>query len=281
MSSLNASKICASNFSYFRFPLTRFLDDVVSLDVNVVELWGAAPHLYVDDATSADLRAIKNEIAQRGLKLACFTPEQCIYPINIAAIENVIRERSVDYFYKCLDVTAELDAPYLFLTSGWGYADEDPAESWKRSVDSIARIARHAEERGVVMVLEALQPCESNIVIDSDGVKRMIDTINSPSLKAALDTVGMAVAGETPKDYTAKFGRDLLHAHFIDGEPAGHSAWGEGNLPLKQYLQELIEGDYQGYLSFEFLGPRYWLDPIAPVRKSVDAIRSALKELGR
>jgi protein FrlC len=85
MKRLNPNKICGSNFSYCRFTFDRFLNDMASLDLRAIEIWGVAPHLHVDEVSSADLRAIKQKISEHDLTMVCFTPEQILYPINIAA----------------------------------------------------------------------------------------------------------------------------------------------------------------------------------------------------
>ena len=77
-------------------------------------------------------------------------------------------------------------------------------------------------------------------------------------------------------DYLNAFGPKLRHCHFIDGTPAGHLALGDGNLPLKSYLSALREGGYNGLLSLEIAGGRYWQEPLEPMRQSITFLRDAL-----
>ncbi|WP_164730573.1 sugar phosphate isomerase/epimerase family protein [Pelagibacterium montanilacus] len=278
---ITIDQFCGSNFSYFRFPFVTFLADMVDLGIGNIEIWGVSPHLYAPDMTDSDVAAVKSQIDDRGLNVRCFTPEQCIYPINIAAEERVIRERSLAYFMRCVEVAALLDAPYMFLTSGWGYEGEPREQAWERSVQSLKAITSYAAENGVTAVLEGLQPVESNIVNTAGDIKSMIQQVGPSNLKPALDTVGMAVNGETVKDYIACFGAGIEYAHFVDGRPAGHVAWGDGELPLAEYLRDLQSIDYKGYLSVEFAGPNYYMTPRVPVEQSRDAIRAALADLNK
>jgi protein FrlC len=73
------NKLAGMNFHYFRHSFEHFLDDMVSLDIQAIELWAAMPHFSVDDVTLEDARRMRRKIAERGLKLICLTPEQCIY----------------------------------------------------------------------------------------------------------------------------------------------------------------------------------------------------------
>lgn len=280
MGRLDLNKFCASNFSYFRFPIERFLDDAKSLGIQAIELWGAEPHLNVDEVNKDDLSRLKKLLKERDQHLLCFTPEQCIYPINIAAREGRLRERSVRYFFRCIEICNEMSTPLLFLTSGWGYEDETRDEAWKRARDSISKISNAAAKAGVTLVLEALQPVESNVVNTVQDIIRMRKEVDSSALKVAIDTVGMAVSGNTVAEYMDAFGSDVRHTHFIDGNPAGHMAWGDGNLPLDTFVSELAAGDYTGYFSFELVGPRYWLDPIDPLKRSIEAIRESIVRQG-
>lgn len=85
----------------------------------------------------------------------------------------------------------------------------------------------------------------------------------------------MVAAGETISDYTSK--GDLHHVHFVDGAPTGHLAWGDGELPLDEYLSDLAAANYDGFLSLETIADRYWLDPLPPVKQSFERISAAME----
>ncbi|HBR2011049.1 sugar phosphate isomerase/epimerase family protein [Klebsiella pneumoniae] len=273
---LNASHICATNFTYSHYRLNHCLDDVAALGVQWFELWGVAPHLHIDTVQEADLQALRRELAERELKLACFTPEQCVYPVNIAAENPLQREYSINYFRRSLEICESLESPLLFMTPGWGYEEDKPAEARSRVVDALAQLAHLAESRGVTLVLEVLQPRESNLASTVHELASLVNEVSSPALDAALDIVGMAVGGDSVTDYLNAFGPKLRHCHFIDGTPAGHLALGDGNLPLKSYLSALREGGYNGLLSLEIAGGRYWQEPLEPMRQSITFLRDAL-----
>ena len=40
----------------------------------------------------------------------CVTPEQCLYPVNIAAFDIAARNRSINVFKKTIETAAELEA---------------------------------------------------------------------------------------------------------------------------------------------------------------------------
>ena len=85
MSGIRLDQFTGSNFSYQHLPFDRFLDDMVELGRERVELWGIAPQLHVPQLSSDEARGIRRRIADRGLTVHCLTPEQVIYPVNVAS----------------------------------------------------------------------------------------------------------------------------------------------------------------------------------------------------
>jgi protein FrlC len=278
MNAITLDQVTGSNFSYQHLPFERFLDDMVKLERTHVELWGIAPHLHIPQVGLADIRRIKSQLADRELSVACVTPEQVVYPVNIASGEPWLRRASIDMFRKAADICVDLGSPYLFLTPGRGYENEPVEDAWNRSADALAEIAEYAGSLGLSCVFEPLQRVESNLVNTTADIRRMLDQVGAGNMGVALDTVAMAVAGETVHDYFDAFGDRVLHVHLIDGTPAGHLAWGDGHLPLASYLQSLGEVGYTGFATFELFGDgNYALDPFEPLSRSLASAQAALQ----
>ena len=272
------TQVAGMNLAYVFFPLSHFLDAMVEFEIESVELWGGVPHLYADDVSVADVARVRREMERRDLTLACYTPEQCSYPVNLAASGDHARERSVRYFERSLEIAAELGAGLMLVTSGWGYRTEPQDEAWKRSRESLQRIALRAGDLGVDLALEALQPTESNLVIDMRSLGRMLAEIDSTRVRVCLDTVSMAVAGDSIDEFFVTFGEALSHIHLNDGRPAGHLTWGDGSLPLVDYLEQIARRDYRGHLTLEIADERYRLDPDDATRRGLAAVRRALAQ---
>lgn len=274
---LGASNICAMNFHYVRFPLVQFLDDAAEMGLRQVEIWGAAPHFYVGDETLAGARQLKASLRERELELVCFTPEQCVYPINLSSSEARLRDRSLRYFLDCLDMCVEMESPALLVTPGSGYANEAPKLAWDRCVDALGLLAARAERLGIRLYLEALPPAYSNVITKAQHLRGMLDAVASPALLGMMDTASAVTVGETIEDYVTHLGDLLRHVHMVDADSGGaHLAWGDGELPLETYMADLRKAGYAGSLSLEIIGPRYYLDPMPPLRQSVESLRRVL-----
>jgi protein FrlC len=217
---------------------------------------------------------VRRRIEGRGLSAYCLTPEQVMYPVNVASPVDWLRTQSIAMFRRAAELCVELGAEKLLLTPGRGGEDEPVGTAWRRSVDAIGEIAAYADSLGVTCVLEPLQRVESNLVNDSPTLAAMLDEIGAARLGAVLDTVTMAVAGESVDDAFAALGDRIRHVHLVDGRPMGHLAWGDGELPLHDYLHALERHGYDGWMTFELFGDgTYALDPRAAVERCDAAVR--------
>ena len=53
-----------------------------------------------------------------------------------------------------------------------------------------------------------------NLATTVTDVKRMLDEVNHPNLKAMIDTTAMGVAGESIDQWFEFLGEDIIHMHF-------------------------------------------------------------------
>lgn len=274
---ITLDRVSGSNFSYQHRPLAECFDDLVALGRSAVELWGIAPHLHVPWLSDAEARAVGREARERGLEVVCFTPEQVMYPVNVASPDTRLRSASVAMFRRAAELAVELGAPRLFLTPGRGFEGASVAAAWARSVDALGEISEYAGRLGLECLLEPLQRVESNLVNTADEAARMLDDIGAENLGVALDTVAMAVAGDDVDTYFARFGERVRHVHLVDGAPEGHLAWGEGELPLEEILRALDRHGYDGWMTVELFGDGgYALAPRPALTRSLERLARAL-----
>ncbi len=277
MPQLAYSQLIGANFCFQHYPFETVAEAIRGFGLREIELWGAAPHLDLFHATDARVASVRRSLADNGLSVWCFTPEQVVYPINIASGDEELRQDSVQRFRRAADICAELGARYLFLTSGRGYETEPPQQAWSRAVDSLGQIAEHARRNGVRCLLEPLQRFETNILTNAADLRRMLDEIGADTMDVVLDTVAMATAGDTVAGYIELFGSRLGHVQLVDGTPGGHLVWGDGSLPLGRFVDELAAAGYTGKLTFEPFGTgTYALDPVKAWTRCLDAIEPHL-----
>ena len=278
------SKITMDNFAvmsvqYVHYSLEYYLDSMVKNGLKHVDLWGGIPHYcrldypFAEDAKQK-IGSIRAMMEERGLDVSVYTPETLAYPYSFSHPEEEVRKRTVDYFSMAMDDALLFGTNKVFLNSACGLLDLPREESFARLVDTYKKIAAIAEQKGIELVLEQLQPYESNLVLNLQDIKRVLDEVDSPAMYICVDVVAMAVAGEELKDYFEVLGRERIKLiHFAD---TCHYILGDGELPLKDYLKTLEEYDYDGIVDLEINDSIYWEDPHESIRKSVEWLKAEL-----
>lgn len=274
MEDRNMERVLCANYGYQLFPFEYFLNSMNKLEVKNIELWGAGPHLYQDDCTYEDIRTLRKKITDHHLTVKCYTPEQCMYPINIASSEEKIRSRSMSYMKKALEIANIMEAPMTLVTVGQGYRNQDKEEAFKRCVDSLLELEEKAESCNTTIVLEHLTVTTTNLCVTAKELARMMKIVKGPSMKAMVDVDMAARVGEGAKEYLDEMGDAIYHCHFIDGMPGGHLALGDGILPMDTYLKDLMDYGYEGYFTMEVLSDRYQLNPEAAYEQGLGWFRA-------
>lgn len=266
--------LAGMNITYRHFPFEHFLDSMTELGVDRIELWAGEPHFHVYRGGLSQVRRIRQELHSRQMRVVCYTPEQCVYPYNLAASDPDLRQKSVDYFIENMYAALELDCSMMLVTSGIGDFHLSEDQSWTYAADSIGRLARVAEQEGVTLALEPLTRFESNLMTDVKGIRKLLDEIRSPALQGMIESVAMHLAGETPEDYFSVL-PDLCHFHLIDGDGTSdaHLALDDGTLDWRGYLTDLQSRGYQGTCTLEIMGHRYYQNPHETVKQSIQKIR--------
>lgn len=260
MKNLKESQILTSNYPYGRYSLDFVLDSLERMGANKIEFYACFPHFHLEDVSFCDVKSVIRKLKDHQLEVVCFTPEQCLYPVNIAALDVNARKRSIDVFKKSIQFGAEMGAKYVVTLAGYGTLDEDESFAWQRSVESLGILGDFAKSYGVTLTLET-SPREYTTTHNSKDVVRMINEVGSPSISGMIDTATLGFSGETMQQAIEDLEGNLKHVHIADGVPNGHLILGEGQLDILEMLRELDKISYEGPLSLEILNDKYMRDP--------------------
>ncbi|MDO5439685.1 MAG: sugar phosphate isomerase/epimerase family protein [Erysipelotrichaceae bacterium] len=266
--------------SYQQYSFDYVLDSLQSIGIRNIDFWGGIPHFYRFDYTNEGAAAFLKELRQkaedRGMKFVIYTPETLAYPYSIADPNRKTVQRTIDFFSMSMDDALTLGTDRLFINTGAGLRDLPRQQSMDICIDAIARICAEAEKKGITMMLEQLQPYESNLCTTIEDIALILKAVDSPALKVCVDLVAMDVAGETLEQYFERFGEEKIgFIHFSD---AHHEICGTGNLPLKEYIETLERHDYSSIVDLEINDSIYWFDPHAAHKQTVDYLRTFIPE---
>lgn len=269
---VNKMEISGMNSVYRFYTLEYFFEAMSEYGINNVELWTSPHHFFVDYAgyNAKDLERIKNLKEKHNIVIHCICPEQTNPKVGNLAVEHKeARKRMLSYFKHQIYLAKELEASKVLVTAGWGYLDETKEFAWERSVSAMQKICDYAKDSNINIVVEALQPEESNLVNNLSDLQKYVEDVDHPNLKVCIDFGAMARANDTLEAYFSAFPDLIEHIHFVDGKPTGHLALGDGNRDLEQDLKTLQKNHYTQYLTLESVNSIYYMDPKKADKKSI------------
>lgn len=244
------------NQNYRQYSYSYFLDSMNIAGYKSVELWLGAPHIWVDWSSFHCAEQILRQTRDAGLEiLSVTTPSGGAFQYQYASQEAYHRERSIRYFLNGVRTTAALDCPLMTVNSGWGYWSDPESAAYCKSVETISAVCREAEKLGVTIAIESLTKDESLIGYTIDQIARLVNDVSSPALKLMVDLDATWFSKETMEDWFVRFGNDLVHCHFQDGDLSSpsdaHLPWGKGEFLLREELAVLEKFGYKGILTQE------------------------------
>ncbi|MCI6019168.1 MAG: sugar phosphate isomerase/epimerase [Clostridiales bacterium] len=278
MASIKREQLVAMNQHYRRFSLDYFLDCQERVGFKNIELWCGAAHFYIDSKGHESCEPLKKKLRARGLKVVSVTTPSCAYQYQYASQEEKSLEESFKYFANGIEVAAELGADRVVVNSGWGYIHENEKDMWKRSAENLYRLAEIAKRYDIVCMMESMRDDETNIVNSLETAKKMFDQVNHPNLKMMVDSIATGAAGESLDAWFDTFGKNLIHMHFLDGDPYLHNVWGDGNTSLEQQLQTLNKYSFTGYLVQEVADEKYFSNPYLADIKNMRVLERFIEE---
>lgn len=233
--------------------------------VNVAEL---------SDAQVAELKAILDE---SGLKVSAVASPIGKVDASLPAAHEVERLRRI------IEVAKSLDTRYIRMFSFFRAEDQSPADIRDAVMERLTLLAAEAEKAGVVLIHEN----EKDIYGDTpERVLDLLQTVNSPALRAAWDNANFVQVGVKP--YTDAYAMLRPYLEYLQVKDAVAATGevvptGEGDGELVQTLAALSRDGYSGFASLEphlaaqhelggFSGPAAFGQAARAFRKVTDSI---------
>lgn len=272
------NRIAVSTYSFWRFnddtklPIEKCIDLAAEMGFDAVELL----HIQMESESNAYLQRLKQRAFVHGLDLCGFSTHQGF----VNPDENV-RRINIGHTLHCIELAYQLGIPTIRVNTGrWGtiksfddlmankgieprlegYSD---AQGFEWVISSLEKLLPKAEECGVTLGLEN----HWGLGRDADGVLRIIKAIDSPWLRATLDT------GNFLEDQIPQYQAMAPYAVFVQAKTYyGGGKWYTLELDYPQIAAILRRHHYHGYISLEFEGKE---DYETAIPKSLQLLREA------
>lgn len=261
---------------YQRFDIEKAFQDAQRFGYDYIELWGARPHAYPYDLEICANR-INELIKKYNMPVTVYTPELNAYPFNLMWEDESMRDNSLEYVYKSLDFAKAIGAEYTLISAGHAGFEATEEIIKERLYDSLEKIIAYAEKVGIKIVYEPLTIYESNVTTTSNQLLELCNHFNSPYFFAMNDIVVPYIQGENIIVFNKKLGSKLVHMHIVDsdGQSEDHYCPGYGNLPLKNFMQELSQSGYDRTVTIELV-TKYLNEPSIYAKLAIDNLKEGL-----
>lgn len=272
-------KIGMFTSGYQRNDIENMFRDAKRFGYDYIELWGGRPHAYAYDLERGQLDNLLNLKEKYEIPIKVYTPEHNAYPYNYMIGDEYQRNESIKYLKTAINMGVVLGADYTVISAGHAGYMASRKEIWERLCNSMKELVSCAEEKEHTLLLEALTPFESNVCTKANDIVEIIEYINSPYFGAMCDIVPPYVQHENIMSYFKKLGKNLKHLHVVDsdGHSDTHYIPGDGNIPLKELMEEINDFGYNGGVTIELV-TAYINEPSLYAKKAINRLKEITKQ---
>ncbi len=189
---------------------------VAAAGLDVIEV-GAGQLVDMSDAELAELKSVCKEL---NLEISAnLGPPK---DKDVSSADPTVRERGIKFLCDIMDQMDKIDCRVLIgaYFNCWPceFKDLDKPAIWKRSVESLKRVAAYADKLNIDLCLEVLNRFETNLINTCDEGIKFCRDIGSPRAKLLLDTFHMNIEEDDIIEAFRKAGKANLLGHVHVGE---------------------------------------------------------------
>jgi len=258
---------------------------IAKMGYDGIDFWAYAPHLdpYLYD--KEERKQIRKLVEEVGLEISGLSVNAGTFGLhlNFSHSNPKIRQSTVQYYKKVLELAEDVGAPLINILSGghkvYGTTLE---QAWEWNKECIKEVLEEAEKRNTILALHTMTPGETEVMRTLDDCLRMIHEIGSERLKLILETSDQNATDPDLYSAVKKAAPHLAYVHINDnfGDWRGDIDLppGRGNINWKMFIRALREIGYNGYLLVQVhnIGTRIDIDGWA--LDSLEFMRKLLAE---
>ena len=211
---------------------------------------------------AAEMDKAMRQIADAGLELVVYSIGNDFFQPEREAWEKQLADLKTG-----VDVANLLNVRTMRVFSGNAKPDYAFEDGFAWIVDGLAAGAHYAESHGVTLALEN----HGLMAGHSDQVRRVIEAVGSPALRANIDTGNFLLVNQNPteaaqdladlaalvhlKDFRRARADETEHIYkALDGTAFTGAVVGQGEVELAAIVKILDDAGYDGWLSLEYEG---------------------------
>jgi sugar phosphate isomerase/epimerase len=167
-----------------------------------------------------------------------------------------VRDRAVDRLGTYIDEAATLGSRIVVgLMQGLRSDEPDERIACGRIAETLGRVARRAEVRGVSVVLEPVNHLQVGFHNSLAEAVALVERVDSPALGFMLDTFHMNIEERSVEDAVRQYAPRARHVHLCE---TNGGPFGTGGLAFDRVLKRLDEAGYDGWTSIKVYRKAGW-----------------------
>lgn len=232
---------------YGKESLKKSITRIANFGYDGVELAGE-PHIL-------KVKNVTNLLEAFGLEISSICG---IYTIDrdLSNTDSLKRADGIQYVKDCITFASDLNAKIVIVVPspiGKKRSTIPLFEEWKLACESIYELGQFAADLGVQLVVEALNRYETYLVNKIGQALKLCNEVGLETVGVMIDTFHMNIEDNSIPDAIRKIGNKLFHVHIAD---SNREAAGFGHIDFNSILKALIEINYNGYITMEFVTPK-------------------------
>lgn len=254
------NRIAVSTYSYWRYrPDTKLsIEECIDLAAETGFDGVEILHVQMTDESNATLQRIKQRAFRHGLDLCGFSTHQ-----SFVDPDREKRQENVEHTIKCIELAYAMGIPTIRVNTGrWGTSKNFDELMANKGIEP--RLEGYTDDDGFEWVNEGLEKClataeKCGVVLGlenhwglgrtAQGVLRVIDAIDSPWLRATLDT------GNFLENQYEQYEQLAPETVFVQAKTYfGGGTWYTLEIDYERVADILRSVGYRGYISLEFEG---------------------------
>jgi sugar phosphate isomerase/epimerase len=205
------------------------------------------------DVSAADRKRYRTIIQDSGLKFVglhwlMVAPRG----LHVTTPDAALRKRSWEHIRELIRLCADLgpDGVMVFGSPKQrGTTDGSTREeATRRFIDGLAAVAPEAQQHGVTLLVEALSPDQTDVVLNLAEAVGIVQEIGSPAVRTMFDTHNAVDETEPHAVLLDRYFEWIRHVH-VNEMDGGHC--GTGNYDFRPILEVLVRRRYAGWVSLE------------------------------
>jgi len=231
-----------ADFSYYASKVSKLDFDVFEVNADAVM-----------NISSTARQNLKELIKKENLEMTFCMGLANKYDISVA--DESIRRRGIDYLKRIIEMVSIMGGKKLsgILYAAWNPVlperDFDKAAFTERSVESMKKVIKTAEDFGVYCNVEVVNRFEQFILNTCKEAVDYLKMVDSPNIKILLDTYHMNIEEDSIEDAIIKAGNTLGHLHI--GENNRKLPGQGGHIPWDEVVHGIKKINYEGNIVME------------------------------